>query len=93
MILLVAAAGAAASWRPWEPRIEAASLEQMALPLPDKPSIAVLPFANMSDEPSQEHLSDGITDDLIAALSQVSGLFVISRNSTFVFKGRNVPTK
>jgi TolB-like protein/Tfp pilus assembly protein PilF len=65
----------------------------MALPLPDKPSIAVLPFANMSDEPGQEHLSDGITDDLITALSQVSGLFVISRNSTFLFKGRAVSIK
>ena len=92
-ILLAIAAGAAAWWQPWAPRIEAASLSHMALPLPDKPSVAVLPFANMSDEPGQEHLSDGITDDLITALSQVSGLFIISRNSTFVFKGKNVPPR
>ncbi len=65
----------------------------MALPLPDKPSIAVLPFANMSDDPKQEYFADGITDDLITELSKVSGLFVISRNSTFVYKGKTVPPK
>jgi TolB-like protein/Tfp pilus assembly protein PilF len=62
----------------------------MALPLPDKPSIAVLPFANMSSEAGQEHFTDGMTDDLITDLSKVSGLFVISRNSTFVYKGKAV---
>src|SRR5262245_10232177 len=58
------------------------------LPLPDRPSIAVLPFVNMSRDPQQEYFADGMTDDLITELSQVSGLFVISRNSTFVYKGR-----
>jgi adenylate cyclase len=76
-----------------EPSIEAASVEHMALPLPNKPSIAVLPFANMSDDPKQEYFADGITDDLITELSKVSGLFVISRNSTFVYKGRAIPPK
>ena len=87
------AAGAAAWWRPWEPRVEPASIERMALPLPDKPSIAVLPFANMSDDPKQEYFVDGMTDGLITELSQVSGLFVISRNSTFVYKGKTVSPK
>ena len=65
----------------------------MALPLPDKPSIAVLPFANMSGDPKQEYFADGITDDLITELSKVSGLFVIARNSTFVYKGKPVTPK
>ena len=58
------------------------------LPLPDKPSIAVLPFDNMSGDPEQEYFSDGITDDIITDLSKLSGLFVIARNSSFVYKGR-----
>jgi adenylate cyclase len=62
-----------------------------ALALPDKPSIAVLPFANMSGDRQQEYFSDGITTDLITDLSRLPGLFVIAGNSTFTFKGR--PTK
>ena len=60
------------------------------LPLPDKPSIAVLPFTNMSADPEQEYFSDGITEDLITDLSKISGLFVIARNSTFTYKGQTV---
>jgi adenylate cyclase len=60
------------------------------LPLPNKPSIAVLPFANLSGDPEQEYFSDGITEDLITDLSKLSGLFVISRNSAFLYKGRVV---
>jgi len=56
--------------------------------LPDKPSIAVLPFVNMSDDPNQEYFSDGITEDLITDLSKISGLLVIARNSTFTYKGK-----
>jgi adenylate cyclase len=59
--------------------------------LPDKPSIAVLPFTNMSDDREQEYFSDGITDDLITDLSRLPDLFVIARNSTFTYKGK--PTK
>jgi adenylate cyclase len=59
-----------------------------ALPLPDKPSIAVLPFANLSGDPQQEYFSDGITDDLVTDLSRVPGLFVIDRSSTFAYKGK-----
>jgi adenylate cyclase len=55
--------------------------------LPDKPSIAVLPFINMSADRDQEYFSDGITDDLITDLSRLPGLFVIARNSTFTYKG------
>jgi adenylate cyclase len=59
-----------------------------ALPLPDKPSIAVLPFSNLSGDPQQEYFSDGITDDLVTDLSRVPGLFVIDRSSTFAYKGK-----
>ena len=60
------------------------------LPMPDKPSIAVLPFANISGDREQEYFSDGITEDLITDLSKISGLFVISRNSSFTYKGKAV---
>jgi adenylate cyclase len=63
---------------------------QASLPLPDKPSIAVLPFVNMSNDPEQEYFSDGMTDDLIAGLSNLSGLLVISRHSAFTYKGKAV---
>jgi adenylate cyclase len=59
-----------------------------ALALPDKPSIAVLPFANLSGDPQQEYFSDGITDDLITDLSRLPGLFVIARSSSFTYKGK-----
>jgi TolB-like protein/class 3 adenylate cyclase/Flp pilus assembly protein TadD len=92
-IVLVAAAGGALWWQPWAPDVEPASIERMVFPLPDKPSIAVLPFANMSDDPSQEYFADGMTEDLITDLSKISGLFVISRSSTFTYKGRNVKVR
>ncbi|HEV8711438.1 MAG TPA: adenylate/guanylate cyclase domain-containing protein [Candidatus Binatia bacterium] len=62
--------------------------QTQALPVPDKPSIAVLPFVNMSSDPEQEYFSDGITEDLITDLSRLSGLFVIARNSTFTYKSK-----
>jgi adenylate cyclase len=62
--------------------------QKPALALPDKPSIAVLPFANMSGDHEQEYFSDGITDDLITDLSRLPGLFVIARDSTFTYKGK-----
>ncbi len=61
-----------------------------ALPLPDKPSIVVLPFVNMSGDLEQEYFSDGMTEDLITDLSKLSGLFVIARNSSFYYKGKAV---
>jgi adenylate cyclase len=66
------------------------SLKKMAFPLPDKPSIAVLPFANMTGDAGQEFLVDGLTDNLITTLARVPQLFVIARNSTFVYKGKGV---
>jgi TolB-like protein/class 3 adenylate cyclase len=69
------------------------AMEPAGLALPDKPSIAVLPFVNTGNDPDHSYFSDGITDDLITDLSSISGLFVISRNSTFQYKGRAVDTK
>src|SRR6516165_2650108 len=64
-----------------------------ALPLPDKPSIAVLPFTNMSLDPEQEYFADGIVEDIITALSRIRWLFVIARNSSFTYKGQAVDVK
>jgi adenylate cyclase len=63
---------------------------QTALPLPDKPSIVILPFANLSNDPEQEYFSDGLTEDLTGALSKLSSLFVISRNTASTYKGKPV---
>jgi adenylate cyclase len=71
-------------------RVEPASLDKMAFPLPDKPSIAVLPFANLTGDPKQEYFSDGITEEIITALSKNPRLFVISRNSVFTYKDKPV---
>ena len=61
-----------------------------ALELPDKPSIAILPFANMSNDLEQEYFAEGIAEDIITALSQIKRWFVVARNSSFAYKGRNV---
>jgi TolB-like protein len=74
------------------PTVAVASSEP-ALALPNRPSIAVLPFANMSEDPDQEHFADGISEDLITDLSRIHWLFVIARNSTFVYKNRAVDVK
>jgi len=63
------------------------------LPLPDKPSIAVLPFTNLSGDEEQEYFSDGITEDIITELSRFSELFVIARNSSFTYKGKAVDVR
>jgi adenylate cyclase len=78
---------------PSRPPVEVASREKMAFPMPDKPSIAVLPFVNMSDDPKQDYFSDGITEEIITALSKVPNLFVIARNSTSTYKGKAVMVK
>jgi len=71
-------------------KIEPASVEKMAYPLPDKPSIAVLPFDNLSGVSDQDYLADGITENIITALSYIPEIFVIARNSTFTYKGKAV---
>jgi len=66
---------------------------RLSLPLPDRPAIAVLPFTNMSGEPEQDYFSDGISEDIITALSKLRWFFVIARNSSFIYKGKAVHMK
>lgn len=90
-IVLILVGVGAAIWhhyfRPSPPPAELASVERRAFPLPDKPSIAVLPFVNMSGDPQQEYFSDGITENIITGLSKIPRLMVIARNSSFTYKG------
>ena len=72
---------------------EMPSAAATALSLPDKPSIAVLPFANLSGDPEQEYFADGMVEEIITALSRIRWLFVIARNSSFTYKGRTVDVK
>ena len=74
-------------------RGDVGSIEKMAFPLPDKPSIAVLPFVNLSDDPKQEILCDGFTEEIINALTKLPQVFVIARNSSFTYKGKKVNVK
>ncbi len=88
-VALIVVAGALAIWNfyfrsPFEP----ASVERMAFPLPDKPSIAVLPFVNMSANPEYDSLADSLSENIIYTLSYLPGMFVIARNSTFSYKGK-----
>jgi len=93
-ILLVTAVAAAllvaialAWFKPWQLDVERTSVERS---LPDKPSIAILPFENLSADPDQEYFSDGMTIDLITDLSKLSGMYVVSRNSSFRYKQKKV---
>jgi adenylate cyclase len=90
--VLVVVAGAWAIWNIYfrPPPIEPASVEKMAFPLPEKPSIAVLPFTNMSGDSEQEYIGDGISESIISALSKSPNMFVIARNSAFTYKGKPV---
>jgi adenylate cyclase len=78
---------------PPAPKVEVASKEKMAFPLPDKPSIAVLAFTNMSGEKELEYFSDGLVEGIINGLSKSDNIFVIARNSTFTYKGKPVKVK
>jgi adenylate cyclase len=95
--VLIVVVAAIAVWRlylhPTRPPVEVASKEKMAFPLPDKPSIAVLPFMNMSGDSELGHFSDGITEEIITALSKTPKLFVIARQSTFAYKGKPAKIK
>jgi adenylate cyclase len=88
--LVLLAIGAAASWRLYRPHPASTAAGAPAAPstLPNKPSIAVLPFANLSGDPAQDYLADGLTDNLLDALTQNPGLFVIARNATQVYRGK-----
>jgi adenylate cyclase len=89
VLVLVVAAGI---WQFYmrRPSVEPASVEKMASPLPEKLSIAVLPFTNMSGDPKQEYFSDGITEEIITQLARFPDVHVIARNSTFTYKGKPV---
>ncbi len=80
-------------WHPAPPQMEVASKAKMAFPLPDKPSIAVLPFVNMSKDADDDYFGDGLSEDLITALSKTPKLFVIARNSSFGYKGKALQVK
>ena len=89
--LLALLAGAALFWfKPWAPEFERASVDRMALALPEKPSLAVLPFNNFSNDADQDYFVDGMTEDLITDLSKLSGIFVISRNASWTYKDKAV---
>lgn len=88
LLVVLAAVASLALLRSRDPQPGGGSAPAAVLALPDKPSIAVLPFDNMGGDPEQAYFADGITEDLITDLSKVAGLFVIARNSTFVYKGK-----
>jgi len=90
VIALLSVATAAIWWQFWQPKLEQTSIAKPAQEQPDRPSIAVLPFQNMSDDASQEYFADGIAEDVITDLSKISGVFVIARNTSFQYRGRAV---
>ena len=90
LLLLAVIAGSGAYWLSRAPSLDPATEQPATQPAPDKSSIAVLPFANMSDDPQQSYFADGIAEDLMTDLSHVDGLTVIARHSAFAYKGRDV---
>ena len=92
-LLLICSAGLLWIFYPEQNQIEPASIDKMALPLPDEPSIIVFPFKNLSDDVNQDYFCDGLTMDIIASLSKVPDLFVIARDTTFTFKGNPLNIK
>jgi adenylate cyclase len=96
VVAVIVVVAAVVIWRLYirhTPPVEVASKEKMALPLPNKPSIAVLPFVNMSGDPKQEYFSDGLSDDIINALVRWPPISVIPRASSFIYKGKSVDVK
>jgi adenylate cyclase len=93
-ILVAAVVGMAIIWlQPWHVHVEAASMDKMAYALPDKPSLAVIPFTNLSNDPEQRYFADGLTEDIITDISKVSGIFVVAKGSTTAYTGKNVKVK
>ena len=90
VFVLVVIAGIAYLYKPPSTQKEIASIDRMAFKLPEKPSIAVLPFINLGADQTQDYFADGITVDLITDLSKIASLFVIARNSTFAYKGKSI---
>jgi len=97
VVAVIVVVAAVAIWRfylrPTTPPVGLASKEKMAFPLPDKPSIAVLPFANMSGDPGQEPFTDGVTENITTTLSKIPKIFVIARNSAMAYKGKLIEVK
>ena len=94
IILALVAGGAGLIWQqPWRTKIEAASMDKMAFALPDKPSLAVMPFSNISNDKDQDYFADGLTEDIITDISKVSGIFVVASGSTAAYKGKSVKVK
>ncbi len=93
--VIVLAVVALVIWRAYfySPPDRVASVKRMAFPLPDKPSIAVLPFVNMTDDPRQESFCDGLSEEIITTLSKIPKLFVIARSSMFTYKGKPVKVR
>lgn len=89
-IALVVIGGVVLWLKAFAPQFEPASVERMTFPLPDKPSIAVLPFVNLSGEPHDDAFSDGLSASVITMLSKIPNIFVIARSSTFTYKGKPV---
>jgi adenylate cyclase len=93
IIILLVVAGGLISWNIYlqqSKKVEPVSIEKMAFPLPEKPSIAVLPFDNLSGDSEQDYIADGISENIINALSYIPQMFVIARNSAFYYKGKPV---
>jgi adenylate cyclase len=93
IVILAVIAGSLVAWNIYlqqSKKVESASVEKMALPLPDKPSVVVLPFDNLGDDPEQSFLADGITEQIITGLSRMPYMFVIARNTSFTYKGKPV---
>ncbi len=92
-VAVIVVAVAAVWWQPWDATVEPASPAKMAFPLPTKPSIAVLPFDNLTGDKAQDHLADGLSENIISTLATLPNLFVIARNSSFTYKGKAVKVK
>jgi len=93
IVVVIAIAGGLFIWEPWVQRVEPASVAKMAHPLPQIPSIAVLPFNDFSENKDQGYFADGLTEEIISNLASFENIFVIARNSTNKFKGKSVDVR